>query len=131
MKIAFFALGFAAALFLCAFLNWSIRQQSKHGKKRTKGARKKKNPAEKLQATKIIVFSILITYHAAFAVGVWAVIGKDINHLPTLLTFVGSVSVFAVAFYCWKSKAENLLKIKQGNPDLQGSLSDFSAMGSQ
>ena len=82
-------------------------------------------------ATKIIVFSIMITYYIAFAVAVWVVIAKDIYQLSSLLTFTGGVAAFAVAFYCWKSKAENLEKIKKGNPDLCGSLSDFSGMGSQ
>ena len=56
---------------------------------------------------------------------------KDFYQLSVLLTFVGSVSVLAVAFYCWKSKAENLLKIKQALPDTPASLSDFSNMSSQ
>ena len=91
----------------------------------------KEDPAKKTQATKIIVFSIMVTYYIAFAVAVWVVIAKDIYQLSSLLTFTGGVAAFAVAFYCWKSKAENLEKIKQGNPDLCGSLSDFSGMGSQ
>lgn len=98
-------------------------------------AKKKKelaeHPEKKVQATKIIVFSIMATYYIAFAVGMWVVIARDVYQLSTLLTFVGSVAVFAVAFYCWKSKAENLEKIRKNNPDLMGSLSDFSNMGSQ
>jgi hypothetical protein len=62
---------------------------------------------------------------------VWVVIAKDFYQISTLLTFVGGVSVIALAFYCWKSKAENLLKIKKENPDITGTLSDFSNMSSQ
>jgi len=94
-------------------------------------AQTKKQKREKIQVTKIIVFSIMITYYIAFAVAVWVVVAKDIYQLSSLLTFTGGVAAFAVAFYCWKSKAENLEKIKKGNPDLCGSLSDFSGMGSQ
>ena len=72
-----------------------------------------------------------MTYHLAFLVGVWVVIVKDVYQLSTLLAFVGSVAVLAVGFYCWKSKAENLLKIKQALPDTMASLSDFSNMSSQ
>lgn len=132
MKLLWFALGFALALFLCVFLN--RREAARRSKRRRAAAgdgADEKKPAAKPQATKVIVFSILLTYHIAFAVGVWVVIVKDVYQLSTLLAFVGGVAVFAVAFYCWKSKAENLLKIKQGNPDLCGSLSDFSNMGSQ
>lgn len=91
----------------------------------------KKNPEKKLQATKVIVFSVMVTYWIAFLVGVWVVIAKDVYQLQALLTFVGSVSVFAIAFYCWKSKAENLEKIKNRNPELTANLSDFSGMSSQ
>lgn len=93
--------------------------------------KRRRRKKEKLQATKVIVFSILLTYHIAFLLCVWVVIFKDVYQITTLLTYTGGVSVFAVAFYCWKSKAENLLKIKQNNPDLGGSLNDFSSMSSQ
>ena len=64
----------------------------------------------------------------AFAVGVWVVVTKDFYQLSVLLTFVGGVTAAAVAFYCWKAKAENLLKIKAAYPELSGTLSDFSSM---
>ena len=86
------------------------------------------HPERKGGTTKVLLFSILLTYYIAFAVAVWVVICKDFYQLGTLLTFTGSVTAAAVAFYCWKAKAENLLKIKAGNPDLCGSLSDFSNM---
>lgn len=89
------------------------------------------NPEKKPQATKVIVFSIMVTYYIAFAVAVWVVVAKDIYQLSSLLTFTGGVAAFAVAFYCWKSKAENLEKIRKNNPELSGTLSDFSNMGSQ
>jgi pheromone shutdown protein TraB len=108
-----------------------MEAQRKYRRAQARAQTKKKQKREKIQVTKIIVFSIMITYYIAFAVAVWVVIAKDIYQLSSLLTFTGSVAAFAVAFYCWKSKAENLEKIKKGNPDLCGSLSDFSGMGSQ
>ena len=122
MMFLWFALGFA----LCAFivLLYNVRWVAA-------ARRRRKRPEQKTQATKIIVFSIMVTYYIAFAVAVWVVIVKDVYQLSSLLTFTGGVAAFAVAFYCWKSKAENLEKIKKGNPDLCGSLSDFSGMGSQ
>ena len=71
---------------------------------------------------------LLATYYIAFAVGVWVVVTKDFYQLSVLLTFVGGVTAAAVAFYCWKAKAENLLKIKAAYPELSGTLSDFSSM---
>lgn len=127
MKFLWFALGFA----LCAFIVFLYNVRWIVAARRRRKRQEQEHPEQKTQATKIIVFSIMITYYIAFAVAVWVVIVKDIYQLSSLLTFTGGVAAFAVAFYCWKSKAENLEKIKKGNPDLCGSLSDFSGMGSQ
>lgn len=127
MKFLWFALGFA----LCAFIVFMYNVRWIAAARRRRKRQEQEHPEQKTQATKIIVFSIMITYYIAFAVAVWVVVVKDIYQLSSLLTFTGGVAAFAVAFYCWKSKAENLEKIKKGNPDLCGSLSDFSGMGSQ
>lgn len=127
MNVISFLGGFLACFLALLIIN---AQAIKNAHKRRRKEREVK-PKQKIQATKVIVFSILITYHLAFILGAWVVVFKDIYQLPTLLTFTGGVAVFAVAFYCWKSKAENLLKIKQSNPDLTGSLADFSTMSSQ
>ena len=119
--------GLISALLLFYILNLRII----HRRIKKKKAEAEANPEKKLQTTKVIVFSIMLTYYAAFLLGAWVVIWKDVYQIGALLTFVGSVSVFAVAFYCWKSKAENLEKIKKGNPEFQGTLSDFSGMSSQ
>ncbi|ANU48526.1 hypothetical protein ADH76_09925 [Enterocloster clostridioformis] len=126
MALCFLA-GFMLAIFIVFMLN--LRAIAAARRKRKKELAE--HPEKKVQTTKIIVFSIMATYYIAFAVGMWVVITKDVYQLSTLLTFVGSVAVFAVAFYCWKSKAENLEKIRKNNPDLMGALSDFSNMGSQ
>lgn len=122
--LLFFIIGFAlavAVLFLCNLPY--IKRQRKKRKEELQ-----EHPERKTGTTKIIIFSILLTYYIAFAVGVWAVI-KDPYQLSVLLTFVGGVTAAAVAFYCWKAKAENLLKIKAAYPELTGALSDFSSMG--
>lgn len=127
MIFLWFALGFI----LCAFIVFLYNVRWIAAARRRRKRQAQEHPEKKPQATKIIVFSIMITYYIAFAVAVWVVIVKDVYQLSSLLTFTGGVAAFAVAFYCWKSKAENLEKIKKGNPDLCGSLSDFSGMGSQ
>lgn len=127
MKALMFILGFLFAVAIMAIVNHrNIKTARKKRKKKVE-----ENPDLKFSATKVIVFSIMATYYIAFGLGTWVVIKKDFYQLSTLLTFVGSVAVFAVAFYCWKSKAENLLKIKKGNPELPGTLSDFSNIASQ
>lgn len=126
-EILCFATGFGLAAIIMIILNRkAIRAARKKRKQEVE-----KNPEKKIQATKIIVFSIMVTYYAAFIVAVWVVIARDIYQLSSLLTFTGGVSAFAVAFYCWKSKAENLEKIKKNNPEIMASLTDFSGMSSQ
>lgn len=122
-----FILGFVCAFVLLALLNMRTTAAARRRRKREI----REYPEKKIQATKIIVFSVMATYYIAFAVAVWVILMKDIYQLSTLLAFVGSVAVFAVAFYCWKSKAENLEKIKQNNPEMAAALSDFSGMASQ
>ena len=132
MIVLWIASGFVlCALFMYVFNARGIMAARRKYRRAQARTQTKKQKREKIQVTKIIVFSIMITYYIAFAVAVWVVVAKDIYQLSSLLTFTGSVAAFAVAFYCWKSKAENLEKIKKGNPDLCGSLSDFSGMGSQ
>lgn len=127
MKIILFLAGVITCAAIVALVNASNINRSR----RRRAMEKKRHPEKKLQATKIIVFSIMVTYYAAFVLGVWVVICKDFYQLATLLTFVGGVSVIAVAFYCWKSKAENLLKIRKEEPELGGSLSDIANLSSQ
>ena len=121
--ILFFIFGFLLALAVHFIINlpYFIRRRRKRREEL------KEHPERKGGTTKVLLFSVLITYFIAFAIGIWVVL-QDISQLGTLLTFVGGVTATAVAFYCWKAKAENLLKIKAANPDLCGSLSDFSNM---
>lgn len=125
--LLFFIIGFVLAFAVMYIAN--IPYIRKKRQKRKEEARE--HPEKKFGATKVIIFSILITYFVAFTIAVWVVVTKDIYQLSVLLTFVGSVTAFAVAFYCWKAKAENLLKIKAANPELMGTLTDFSNMSSQ
>lgn len=122
---------FLAGVITCAAIVALVNASNINRSRRRRAMEKKRHPEKKLQATKIIVFSIMVTYYAAFILGVWVVICKDFYQLATLLTFVGGVSVIAVAFYCWKSKAENLLKIRKEEPELGGSLSDIANLSSQ
>lgn len=119
--LLFFTFGFLLAVAVHFILNLPYFMRRRRKRKQEL----EEHPERKGGTTKVLLFSILITYHIAFIVGIWVVL-QDMAQLGTLLTFVGGVTAAAVAFYCWKAKAENLLKIKAGNPDLCGSLSDFS-----
>ncbi len=123
MNILIFLTITIALAFAVLFL-WNLKYFRRKREERKKELLE--HPERKTGASKIIIFSVMMTYYVAFAVGVWVVMTKDVYQLSTLLTFVGSVTAAAVAFYCWKAKAENLLKIKAANPELTGELSDFS-----
>ena len=125
--LLFFVIGFILAFAVMYLVNAPYIKKKRQKRREETQA----HPEKKFGATKVIIFSILVTYYIAFAIGVWVVVAKDIYQLSVLLTFVGGVTAFAVAFYCWKAKAENLLKIKAANPELMGALSDFSNMSSQ
>lgn len=122
--IAFFFLGFALAVALHMILNApQIRRRRKRRKEELEA-----HPEKKTSATKVVLFSIMLSYYVAFMVAIWVVVCKDVYQLGTLLTFTGGVTAAAVAFYCWKAKAENLLKIKAAHPELSGALSEFANM---
>jgi hypothetical protein len=122
--IAFFVIGFLLAVTVYVICNLPYIKK----KRRKRKEELQEHPERKGGTTKVLLFSVLLTYHIAFIVGVWVVVCKDTTELGTLLTFVGGVTAAAVAFYCWKAKAENLLKIKAANPELCGTLSDFTNM---
>lgn len=121
--ITAFIVGFVACMAIVYTINTVQRR-------RTRKKRKPRKDGEKVTTTKIVLFSILFTYFAAFALAMYIVICKDTTELSNLLTFVGGATVFAVAFYCWKAKAENLEKIRK-SAGLDGTLSDYSNLTSQ
>ena len=127
MEVMIWIAGFMSCFLICIICNLPYIQR----KLRQRKAETQKNPDKKITTTKVVLFSILFTYYAAFVLAMYVVIFRDVSELPNLLTFVGGATVFAVAFYCWKAKAENLEKIKNRSPEMESSLSDFSNLGSQ
>lgn len=51
------------------------------------------------------------TYFVGFIFGIYVVI-QDFSQLSSLLTYIGVPVSTAIAFYCWKAKAENTIKIR-------------------
>ena len=94
MMFLWFALGFA----LCAFIVLLYNVRWVAAARRRRKRQEQEHPEQKTQATKIIVFSIMVTYYIAFAVAVWVVIVKDVYQLSSLLTFTGGVAACAVPF---------------------------------
>lgn len=78
---------------------------------------KKKKPTpkpkrEKISYTKIIISAVMVTYFVGLAVGLYITFG-DASQLSALLTYIATPVSVAIAFYCWKSKAENVVKIRR------------------
>lgn len=68
--------------------------------------------------TKILVAAVMATYFLGFVFGgilVWLFP----EHLGEWLTFIGIPTATAIGFYCWKAKAENMLKIRQEMPQTE------------
>lgn len=63
--------------------------------------------------TKILIAAVMLTYFIGFGFGVYGVI-VDINQLSAFLTYIGVPTSTAIAFYAWKAKCENVIKIRKG-----------------
>ena len=59
-----------------------------------------------------VLWAVVITYFVGVALGVYAII-KDPTNVGMVLGYIGGVAAVAIAFYSWKAKAENVLKLSQ------------------
>lgn len=84
----------------------------------------------KREFSKIILLLVMATYFVGLVVAI-RIVFIDVSQLAALLAYIGGPTTTAIAFYSWKAKAENLLKIKQENPDIPGSPVDFNNISSQ
>ena len=86
------------------------RRKNKQDGKQTLKARRK------LEFSKIVLVCVLLTYFVGVYIGVKISL-IDITQLGVLLAYIGTPTAAAIGFYCWKAKAENIVKIKQENPE--------------
>lgn len=85
---------------------------------------------KKITFTKIVVALVMITYFVGLIVGVKIAI-IDTSQLGVLLAFIGTPTGITIGFYCWKSKAENMIKIAKSNPDVPMAPVDLNTITSQ
>jgi len=83
--------------------------------KKLEKTKRKTAEKETVSFTKIVVASVMLTYFIGVAIGGYIVL-KEYDLLGTYLTFIGSATATTIALYCWKAKAENMIKIKTSNP---------------
>ena len=72
----------------------------------------------------------MITYFVGLIVGV-KITMIDTAQLGVLLAYIGAPTGITIGFYCWKSKAENMIKIAKSNPDVPMAPVDLNTITSQ
>lgn len=92
--------GFAIFCLLC---------RQTHGKRKN---RKKFKP----NFTKTVLVAVLFTYFVGFVIGI-KIVFIDFEQFGVLATYIAAPTTTVIALYCWKAKAENLVKIKKGYPE--------------
>ncbi len=110
--VAFVVGGAAAVLILFLIVNSSNKKQKKRNGTQTR----KLKVRRKLEFSKIVLALILLTYFVGVFIGVKVSL-IDISQLGVLLAYIGTPTAAAIGFYCWKAKAENIVKIKRDNPE--------------
>ena len=65
--------------------------------------------------TKALVGAVMGTYFFGVIYGaVLVFLCRD--HLGEYFAYIGAPTATAIGFYCWKAKAENIIKYRQGVP---------------
>ena len=68
--------------------------------------------------TKMLVAAVMATYLLGFAAG-GVLVFLYPEHLGEWLTYIGIPTATAIGFYCWKAKAENVLKMRREAPQAE------------
>lgn len=75
--------------------------------------------------TKLLIGFVMATYFVGFIVGGILIIFYP-EHLSDWLLYIGTPATAAIGFYCWKAKAENVIRIRNS---LKTELSDIPTLG--
>ena len=66
--------------------------------------------------TKAVLVAVLFPYLIALAIGIKVTL-IDFSQFRVFAAYIAAPTTTVIALYCWKAKAENLVKIKQGYPE--------------
>lgn len=79
-------------------------------------AEQKKTPLNG-EFAKYIVFAVMLTFFVGIFVGTYVVVEitnetpeYSVQALIALLSYIGTPVVTTIGFYCWKARAENIIK---------------------
>ena len=104
-------LGIAIGFFVF-YLLFRIANKDKLCKKLQDGSKKK---LPKPNFTKLVLVAVLFTYFVGLYIGIKVTL-IDYSQFGVLATYIATPTTTVIALYCWKAKAENIIKIKKGYP---------------
>jgi succinate dehydrogenase hydrophobic anchor subunit len=78
--------------------------------------KQKKFTFAKPSFTKLVLVAVLFTYFVGLFIGIKVTL-IDYSQFGVLATYIATPTTTVIALYCWKAKAENIIKIKQGYPE--------------
>lgn len=85
-------------------------------RKKLKVSAGKKTKLKPPNFTKLVLVAVLLTYFIGLYIGIKIVL-IDYSQFGVLATYIATPTTTVIALYCWKAKAENLVKIKKGYPE--------------
>ncbi len=110
--------------FLCGVLGCAIGSllfgflcvaAGRHRNRKFKVKGKNRKGLPKPNFTKAVLVAVLCTYFVGLYVGIRVTLA-DYSQFGVLATYIAAPTTTVIALYCWKAKAENIIKIKQGHP---------------
>lgn len=103
---------------IISLLFFRIQAEKRRKKRvRTKGNKEKRGQeTEKISFTKAVLSVVLLTYFVGLVVGIYVTM-KDYSQFGILATYIATPTTTVIALYCWKSKAENMIKLKKYFPE--------------
>lgn len=118
MKIIMVAIAGIVAGVIISLLFFRVQTEKKWKKRvRAKGNREKREQErEKISFTKAVLSVVLLTYFVGLVVGIYVTM-KDYSQFGILATYIATPTTTVIALYCWKSKAENMIKLKKYFPE--------------
>lgn len=105
-------LGIAIGFFVF-YLLFRIANKDKLCRKLQDGSKRK---LPKPNFTKLVLVAVLFTYFVGLYIGIKVTL-IDYSQFGVLATYIATPTTTVIALYCWKAKAENIIKIKKGYPE--------------
>lgn len=110
-------IGIAAGIFVSLlFFRIQIEKKRKRRARIKQSKEKRKQEREKISFTKVILSVVLLTYFVGLVVGIYVTL-KEFSQFGILATYIATPTTTVIALYCWKSKAENMIKLKKFFPE--------------